>query len=236
MSSFEIEFDNAAFTGDLTRAAKLKGKSNYLLWKNEIAEIFQRHLLDLYTATDEDSKDEVDNGEELDPDALSYLSACIQSTFHDDLNFYVWQELSLDSRKLWKELDDRFSPKGKWAYIRCSVKLNRMQPYNYQNDDQYCFHEKLLVMQRNATGVRKTGDIEDMIRIVKDLPDYLEYLTLKWCVAEEDDLTAAKMCQEVMLAEERYTMPEEVKSGDEFELSFRTEPHILGSESPEAGE
>ncbi|PVH77913.1 hypothetical protein DL98DRAFT_636591 [Cadophora sp. DSE1049] len=231
MSSFDL--DNAELVEDLQNAIQLIGKSNYLLWKNNIVEIFDFHLLDLYIATNEDSEDE---DEELDRDALSYISACIQSTFHDDLNFYVWEELGLDSRKLWKELDDRFSPKGKWAYIMCSVKLDRMQPYNYRDDDQYCHHEKLLVMQRKETGVRSTRDIEDMVRIVEDLPDYLEYLTLKWCVAKEEDLTAAKMCQQVMLAEERYTMTEEVISGGMNEKQVKTELHILGSESPEAGE
>ncbi|KAH7389046.1 hypothetical protein BKA64DRAFT_711152 [Cadophora sp. MPI-SDFR-AT-0126] len=230
---FPLDLDTVGFAKDLGRGIKLKGKSNYLLWRNDIVRIFDLHLLNLYIATKEDSEDEDD---ELDPDALTYISVCIQSTFHKDLNFYVWAELGLDSRRLWKELDDRFSPKGKWAYIRCTVKLNRMQPYNYRDDDQYCYHEKLLAMQRQETGVIKAPEIENMVRIVENLPDYLEYLTLKWCVAEEEDLTASKMCQQVMLAEERYTMSEEEISGELDGKEIKTEPQVLGSESPEAEE
>tara|TARA_R110002060_G_scaffold12028_3_gene17365 strand:+ start:1492 stop:2214 length:723 start_codon:yes stop_codon:yes gene_type:complete len=230
----DIDIDNAEFEEDLHNATQLRGTSNYLLWRYDIAEIFDYHFLNHYLTINDDSDSE-DEDEELDPEVLSYISACIESTFHDDLNFCVWQELGLDSRKLWKELDDRFSPKGKWAYIRCTVKLNRMQPWSYRDDDQYCRQEKLLVMQRKASGVQPTRDIEDMVRIVEDLPDYLEYLMLKWCVAEEEDLTAAKMCQQVMLAEERYTMPKEDINGGANQKLDLMEPRILGSDSPEAG-
>ncbi|KAG4428527.1 hypothetical protein IFR05_015989 [Cadophora sp. M221] len=206
-----FDFDIEELEADLRRIRKLRGKENYQPWKRSIIALFEYYQIEACI-----QPDEFFDHEEIDDDDLSYMSTLIQRTFSDELNFPMWFALHDDSRKLWKELDDRFQPKGKWAFIMYTMQLNRMRPEHFLNEDLYCSNEMLIAAQRNETGVKMTKDIENMIAIVESLPQYLNYLQLQWCVAEEDDLTAAKMQDKVSKADAFYNSPEEKELRDKL--------------------
>ncbi|KAH9215865.1 hypothetical protein DL95DRAFT_408087 [Leptodontidium sp. 2 PMI_412] len=200
----DFDFDTEELEADLKRIPKLRGRENYLLWRHSMISLFEYYQIDACI-----QPDEFFDHEEVKDEDLSYMSTLIQSTFSRKLDFWVWYELDNDSRKLWQELDDRFQPKGKWACIMCSIQLNRMRPEHFADDNLYCSKERLVALQRNETGVKMTREIENMVGIVESLPDYLNYLKLQWCVAEEDELTAAKMQEKVLRVDAFYNSPEE---------------------------
>ncbi|KAH7323976.1 hypothetical protein BKA65DRAFT_598494 [Rhexocercosporidium sp. MPI-PUGE-AT-0058] len=200
----DFDFDTDELEADFRRIRKLKGSSNYLIWRRNIISILEYYQVEACI-----QPDEFFDHEEVNDEDLSYMSTLIQSTFSSRLDFCIWSELDINSRKLWQELDDRFQPKGKWACIMHTIQLNRMRPEHLANDNLYCSKERLIASQRNETGVKVTREIENMVGIVESLPEYLNYLQLQWCVAKEDELTAAKMQEKVLEADKFYNSPEE---------------------------
>jgi hypothetical protein len=200
----DFDFDTEELEADLKRIRKLRGRENYLPWRHSMISLFEYYQIDACI-----QPDEFFDHEEVKDEDLSYMSTLIQSTFSRKLDFWVWYELDDDSRKLWQELDNRFQPVGKWACIMFSIQLNRMRPEHFADDNLYCSKERLVASQRNETGVKMTREIENMVGIVESLPEYLNYLQLQWCVADEDELTAAKMQEKVLRADAFYNSPEE---------------------------
>ncbi|KAL2062751.1 hypothetical protein VTL71DRAFT_5823 [Oculimacula yallundae] len=188
MLALDLDF----FREDLQGTIRLEGRENYCFWKKRMNNLIEEYKLEALIVPDAFL-----DHDQIEAEDLSYMSSLIQSTFSEKLNFYVWNDLHDDSRKLWKELQDRFEAKGKWACIMCSMKLNRMRPEKYADEGRYLMEEKLAVLQRNTTGVEITEEIERMVAIAESLPKYLKYLYLKWCVAEEEDLTPEKMQEQV---------------------------------------
>ncbi|XMA09764.1 hypothetical protein WAI453_002555 [Rhynchosporium graminicola] len=202
---------------EINGVTRLRGRANYCFWRREMIRIFENHRLEAFIAQGDIP------GHKNRPDdvGLICLSTMIRSTFSEDLKsrFHIWAGLAIDSRRLWRELQDRFEAKGKWAYIMLSIQLKRTQREEYADLAALLLKQQSIVLQRSDTGIEMTSDIREMVKIAEGVPKRLRYLHLKWCVAEEGDLTPDKMKAEISKAEQRLQEDGE-KTGAQMSLSY----------------
>ncbi|CZR56567.1 uncharacterized protein PAC_06456 [Phialocephala subalpina] len=121
----------------------------------------------------------------------------------DTIDVYYDDEIHHDDpKKLWDDLEKHIVPKGISAFIQFHLQFVRLRLEEGKDPDDFFNKQYTILLDRDATGVTLTRDLEIIIHIYTALPEEFGYLRTRWSVSDFKGLIAFEVQKQGREAQE----------------------------------